>query len=313
MSKPRSMGMTTSRPTTPGRRGMSEGLATRPCIQGKGAPVMLRFYPVDEWVAFAPMPGRRELLEAVSMFNVIVAVVEDYELSYDPSMLPSSVTFLHVPVPDYTWPSLPQLLDAVRAIEAAVDSRRRVLIHCMGGRGRSATLAAAYLIHRYGVPARFAVEAVRSIRPGAVEHPGQEGVLRALELLLALGEAAGRLDRTLWEAARVFGMLAESLIHSGVAGVHWSLQGLRELTAGRARGVAKIAAEIASEGDAQRLALLEADAEAGQGIRRRVVLRSVLVGYSESLEKSLEELAYALRRDLGYSVGEVEVAEPSYY
>ena len=274
---------------------------------------MLRFYPVDEWVAFAPMPSRHELLEAVKTFNVIVAVVEDYELSYDPSLLPSSVSFLHVPVPDYTWPSLPQLLDAVKAIEAAVDEGKRVLIHCMGGRGRSATLTAAYLIRRYGIPARLAVEAVRSIRPGAVEHPGQEGVLRAFELILALGEEPRQLDRAGWEALRVFAMLAESLIRSGVAGVQWPLQRLRELITGQARGTAKVAAEIASEGDAQRLALLEVDAEEEQGIRRRLVLRSVLTGYSESLEKAIEELACMLKRELSYSVKEVEVVEPIYF
>jgi protein-tyrosine phosphatase len=147
---------------------------------------LTKFYPVDAFVAFSPMP-RRMLLEALKTFDIIVAAVESHELEYDPSLFPDKVVFVHEPVADYTWPRLSQLLRIARLAALAADEGRRVLIHCRGGLGRSATFAAGYLVYRYGISARRAIGYVRSIRPGAVEHPGQEGVLRSLEQVLAAG------------------------------------------------------------------------------------------------------------------------------
>ena len=54
-------------------------------------------------------------------------------------------------VPDVTVPDEEVLTDAVGAITAWVDEGRTVLIHCAKGRGRSATVLAAYLMKTEGM------------------------------------------------------------------------------------------------------------------------------------------------------------------
>ena len=54
-------------------------------------------------------------------------------------------------VPDVTVPDEEVLTDAVEAITAWVGEGRTVLIHCAKGRGRSATVLAAYLMKTEGM------------------------------------------------------------------------------------------------------------------------------------------------------------------
>ncbi len=54
-------------------------------------------------------------------------------------------------VPDVTVPDEEILTDAVEAITAWVGEGRTVLIHCAKGRGRSATVLAAYLMKTEGM------------------------------------------------------------------------------------------------------------------------------------------------------------------
>ncbi len=55
----------------------------------------------------------------------------------------------------------------------------RVLIHCRGGLGRTGTLAARLLIEE-GMDAESAMQAVRAVRPGAIETEAQESYLRQI-------------------------------------------------------------------------------------------------------------------------------------
>ena len=54
-------------------------------------------------------------------------------------------------VPDVTVPDEEVLSDAVPWIEDRLAEGRTVLIHCAKGRGRSATVLAAYLMHADGM------------------------------------------------------------------------------------------------------------------------------------------------------------------
>jgi protein-tyrosine phosphatase len=56
-----------------------------------------------------------------------------------------------------------------------LSKKQNVLIHCVGGLGRSGTLAACYLIRYYGLSAKDAVARVRKFRSErAVESVEQE-------------------------------------------------------------------------------------------------------------------------------------------
>lgn len=51
-------------------------------------------------------------------------------------------------------------------------------LHCMGGAGRSGTVAARLLMY-FGLPASDAVQRVRAARPGAIETRAQLGQVLA--------------------------------------------------------------------------------------------------------------------------------------
>jgi len=63
---------------------------------------------------------------------------------------------------------------------------RNVFVHCKGGLGRAGTIASRLLIEA-GMPPRQAIDAVRAVRPGALETDAQEAY--ALNLR---GPAGGR-------------------------------------------------------------------------------------------------------------------------
>uniref|UniRef100_UPI00389B3A19 ShufPTP n=1 Tax=synthetic construct TaxID=32630 RepID=UPI00389B3A19 len=140
---------------------------------------------VDDNVAFSRMPTERELDEVAKDFDAVVVLVEEYELPYSlEEWKKRGVEVLHSPIPDFTAPSLEQLLEILRWIEARVREGKKVLIHCMGGLGRSGTVAVAWLMYSKGLPLREALRRVRSLRPGAVETYEQMEVLKELEKFL---------------------------------------------------------------------------------------------------------------------------------
>ena len=53
---------------------------------------------------------------------------------------------LHIPTPDYQGPSVEQLHEAVDFIRYFAERDEPVYIHCHGGKGRSAAVAAAYVL-----------------------------------------------------------------------------------------------------------------------------------------------------------------------
>jgi len=137
---------------------------------------------VDENVAFSRMPCGDELDEIAENFDAVVVLVEDYELPYPlDEWEKKGVEVLHSPIPDFTAPSVEQLLEILRWIDTRVREGKKVLIHCFGGLGRSGTVATAWLMYSKGLSFREALRRVRSIRHGAVETQEQ------LEVLMLLG------------------------------------------------------------------------------------------------------------------------------
>lgn len=65
------------------------------------------------------------------------------------------------------------------ALHAKLDAGERIVLHCLGGLGRTGTIAARLLIERGMAPAA-AIRAVRQARPGALESAQQEAFVRAL-------------------------------------------------------------------------------------------------------------------------------------
>jgi protein-tyrosine phosphatase len=137
---------------------------------------------VDGNVAFSRIPTERELDEVAETFDAVVVLVEDFELPYSlEGWKGRGVEVLHFPIPDFSAPSLEELLSILRWIKAKVMEGKKVLIHCIGGCGRSGTVAVAWLIYSKRLPLRQALSEVRRLRHCAVETEEQIELLRGLE------------------------------------------------------------------------------------------------------------------------------------
>ena len=86
----------------------------------------------------------------------------------------------HIPVADYTAPTLEQAQEAVVMISSCLDRNMPVVVHCMAGLGRTGTILACYLVSME-MPANNAISSIREWRPGSIETLEQEAVVYEYE------------------------------------------------------------------------------------------------------------------------------------
>ncbi len=115
------------------------------------------------WVGGAPTYGRD--FEALVAFGITAVVDLRAERIADAGFFEShGITHRQYSVPDVTVPGPEVLTDAVAWIDAQLADGRTVLIHCAKGRGRSATVLAAYLMRERGMTFDEASDLLRSKR-----------------------------------------------------------------------------------------------------------------------------------------------------
>lgn len=150
-------------------------------------------------VGLTVLPGRRDwrrhLDEDLASLreagiHAVVCLVPHEELErYGVPELPDAYReggfeLLHLPVLDQQGASAAALHEATAWIEARVSAGRSVLVHCVGGLGRSGMIAACWLRSR-GVSADEALAIVRAARgPRAVETAVQEQCVRGYDTRL---------------------------------------------------------------------------------------------------------------------------------
>lgn len=134
-------------------------------------------------LGLCPMPGRdgdyAGDLAAVLAWRpaLVVTLAQTGELAargaagLPADLAAAGVDWLHLPIPDFGTPPV-----ALRAkwpeISARLRQTPRLLIHCMGGCGRSGMIALRLLIDS-GEPADPALTRLRATRPCAVETKAQ--------------------------------------------------------------------------------------------------------------------------------------------
>lgn len=136
---------------------------------------------IDGELAGMPRPGGVRTLEQDLRFlseQGIDLLVSLTETPTDPQAVAAQgMDLLHLPVVDFTAPTQKQLADFVTAADAAIARGDSVGVHCAGGKGRTGTFLAVFLVSR-GMNAAEAIAEVRRLRPGSIETKDQE---RAVE------------------------------------------------------------------------------------------------------------------------------------
>jgi len=132
---------------------------------------------IDENLAIAPMPSEDQIPELAKTFKAVVILVEDQELDYDIHQWGKfGVKVKHMPIPDFGTPGLNDLHEVIEWINREIEDGK-VLVHCLGGIGRSGMVATAYLISK-GFSVNEAIKHVRARVPGAIETCEQEELSR---------------------------------------------------------------------------------------------------------------------------------------
>ena len=86
----------------------------------------------------------------------------------------------HIPVVDFTAPTLKQVEQALTMIHFYLEKNMPVAVHCIAGLGRTGTILGCYLVGE-GNSASEARAAIRSWRPGSIETLDQEAVIHEYE------------------------------------------------------------------------------------------------------------------------------------
>jgi len=111
----------------------------------------------------------------------IRAVLNLAEAPY-PYEAPDTIGMLtrHIPVADFTAPTLQQVKQALAMISSCLDRNMPVIVHCRAGLGRTGTILACYLVGME-MPANNAIIIIREWRPGSIEGPAQEAIVYEYE------------------------------------------------------------------------------------------------------------------------------------
>lgn len=133
-------------------------------------------------LGICPMPGRAGFyaadLEALRLWrpSLVISLTLPQELAAKAPALPQDladmgVAWLPFPLPDYGvpqtgWP------DISAAAHALLSQGQKVLLHCMGGCGRSGSALLRLMVEAGEAPA-LALQRLRQARPCAVETDAQ--------------------------------------------------------------------------------------------------------------------------------------------
>ncbi|MCY3020496.1 MAG: dual specificity protein phosphatase family protein [Planctomycetota bacterium] len=109
--------------------------------------------------------------------------------------------YLHVPITDFTAPSLAQIDQFLEFLNNAEAAGLATVVHCGAGLGRTGTMLACALVDR-GHAAQAAIDCVRTLRPYSIETVEQEDCVHRFAEVLAKRRARGIMGNPPGEAGQ---------------------------------------------------------------------------------------------------------------
>jgi atypical dual specificity phosphatase len=140
-------------------------------------------FVLGQRLAGSAHPGRgAELREALDEWTARHGVTAVVTLTGEPLaedlLQEYGLRALHLPVADFTAPTMAQVAAAARFVHEELVQGGRVVVHCGAGFGRTGCVLACCLVSEQGLSAGAAIEAVRQLRPGSIETDEQEALVR---------------------------------------------------------------------------------------------------------------------------------------
>jgi atypical dual specificity phosphatase len=106
-----------------------------------------------------------EAIVSLTQFPLHKTLIEEFGFEYK-----------HIPVPDFTSPTQDQIEEFLSFANGLISSKKKIVVHCDAGIGRTGTMLACYLVNK-GHTALHAISEVRRRRPGSIETLEQEDTI----------------------------------------------------------------------------------------------------------------------------------------
>jgi protein-tyrosine phosphatase len=144
-------------------------------------------YVLPGFLAGMARPGTLDSLRHDLLFlraEGITAILSLSESPLDEQLIrEDAFEYLHIPVPDFTAPTIEQVARGMEFVEKMIEAKRPVAVHCGAGCGRTGAFLACYFV-KQGESPEQAILHIRSLRPCSIETGSQrELVYRYAEFL----------------------------------------------------------------------------------------------------------------------------------
>ncbi len=102
-----------------------------------------------------------------------------------PESFTHQVDYLHAPAEDFSPSDLKKIGYVVDFIHQNITNGKSMMVHCVGGRGRTGTILACYLVKYQNYSANAAIDKVRGERPDSIQSTSQEAAIEHYEKFVA--------------------------------------------------------------------------------------------------------------------------------